>query len=237
MYKYRQIYSDIKKNILTNHYRAGALLPTQEFFSKKYDVSRITLKKALELLEKEGLIFSKQGSGTYVRKQIGDPSDELLPLDLPIGTTHTHRDQEIKSKILHFSARLPNEEEQINLSINSNEPVYEYKRVRIINNKIYSFEHTIMPVSIVALDEKVLSSSVYDYLGREVQLQLTDARRVIFAEKANKEISNALKIEENDPVLTIEQVAYDQNGHAFEFSKSSFQYNKTKFVLDIHLKK
>ena len=44
LYKYREIYSDIKRDILTNHYRAGTLLPTQEFFAEKYDVIRITLK-------------------------------------------------------------------------------------------------------------------------------------------------------------------------------------------------
>lgn len=236
MYKYRKIYSEIKKNILTNHYRAGTLLPTQEYFSEKYNVSRITLKRALELLENEGLIYSKQGSGTYVRKQIENPSEEMLPLDLPIGTTFSHRDQKIKSKILHFSARLPTEKEQANLFIESNSPVYEYKRVRIVNDKIYSFEHTVMPVSIAPLNEEILSSSVYGYLGEEIQIQLTDARRIIYAEKANEEISSALKIEKNDPILTIEQVGYDQNGNAFEFSKSAFKSNKSKFVLDIQLK-
>ena len=44
LYKYREIYADIKRDILTNHYRAGTLLPTQEFFAEKYNVSRITLK-------------------------------------------------------------------------------------------------------------------------------------------------------------------------------------------------
>lgn len=105
MYKYYEIYSDIKRNILTNHYRAGTLLPTQEFFSEKYGVSRITLKKALNLLEDDGLIFSKQGSGTYVRSKIENSNSEILPLDLPIGVTYSHRDQKISSKILSFDAR------------------------------------------------------------------------------------------------------------------------------------
>ena len=93
-----------------------------------------------------------------------------------------------------------------------------------------------MPVSIAPLNEEILSSSVYGYLGEEIQIQLTDARRIVYAEKANEEISSALKIEKNDPILTIEQVGYDQNGNAFEFSKSAFKSNKSKFVLDIQLK-
>lgn len=235
MYKYREIYSDIKRDILTNHYRAGTLLPTQEYFAEKYDVSRITLKKALNLLENDGLVFSKQGSGTYIRPQIDNSDSELLPLDLPVGVTYSHRDQKISSQTLSFDARLPLADEQQNLNITASDPVYEFKRVRSINDQIYSLEHVIMPTQVAPLNEEILQGSVYDYLGHVAKLQLTDARRIIYADQANAEISAALKIEEGFPILVIEQIAYDQKGTAFEFSKSYFISNKSKFSLDIHL--
>ncbi|NHI99911.1 GntR family transcriptional regulator [Lactococcus garvieae] len=236
MYKYREIYADIKRDILTNHYRAGTLLPTQEFFAEKYNVSRITLKKSLTLLENEGLIFSKQGSGTYIRPRV-EETTELLPLDLPIGVTYSHRDQEIKSKILFFDARLPSTEEQKHLLLNKTDPVYEFKRLRILNGKAYSFEHVVMPSYIAPITEEILEGSVYDYLGQEAKLQLVDAKRVIYADQATEEVSTNLEIDYKSPVLVIEQTAYDQKGHAFEFSKSYFISNQTKFALDIHLKK
>ncbi|WP_125763956.1 GntR family transcriptional regulator [Companilactobacillus hulinensis] len=233
MYRYREIYSDIKKNILTNHYRAGTPLPTQEVLSEKYDVSRLTLKKALNLLLDEGLVFSKQGSGTYVRKQIEQSDDELLPLDLPIGVTYSHRDQKITSKVIDFGARLPDENEQKNLGIKSNEPVYEIKRSRFVNGEHYSYEHTVMPTDIVPLDEKVIAGSIYDYLG-DHKIRLTDARRIVFADSADDETSHALDIENGDAVLCIEQVGYDQSGRPFEYSISKFKNEKSKFVLDVH---
>ncbi|MDN6626062.1 MAG: GntR family transcriptional regulator [Pisciglobus halotolerans] len=234
MYRYREIYSDIKRNILTNHYRAGTLLPTQEVLSAKYEVFRITLKKALNLLEDEGLVYSKRGSGTYIRSRKENASEELLPLDLPVGVTYTHRDQKITSNILHFNARLPTEEEKTDLSIGSNEPVYEFKRVRTLNDNIYSYEHAVMPVSIASLNEEILKGSVYDYLGSYAKLRLTDSRRVVYAKEADNEISNALNIKIGSPVLVIEQVAYDQTGRAFESSKSYFIGTQSKFVLDTH---
>lgn len=236
LYKYREIYTDIKKDILTNHYRAGTLLPTQEYFSEKYQVSRITLKRSLNLLENDGLIYSKQGAGTFVRPQIDNQINELLPLDLPIGVTYSHRDQNITSEILFFDARLPSKEEQQHLAISASEPVYEFKRVRKINRKNYSFEHVVMPVHIAPLDETILKGSVYDYLGQKMNIQLLDARRVIYADSASEDISNILKVKENSPILVIEQVGYDQKGRSFEFSKSYFISNNSKFVLDVHLK-
>ncbi|CAM2910371.1 GntR family transcriptional regulator [Dellaglioa algida] len=237
MYRYREIYSDIKRDILTNHYRAGSLLPTQEILTEKYEVSRLTLKKSLNLLIDEGLVYSKQGSGTYVRPRMDTQSTEMLPLDLPIGVTYSHRDQKITSRLLYFNARLPTELERKNLQILSNDPVYEIKRIRLINNQVYSFEHSVMPVSVAPINEKILSGSVYDYLGSYAKIQLTDARRVVYAEPASEETSQALEVDMNSPIFVIDQIAYDQKGRAFEYSTSRFVSNHNKFVLDVHLSK
>lgn len=232
---YREIYAEIKQGILTNHYRAGSQLPPQEELADQFKVSRITLKKALNLLQNEGLIYTQQGAGTFIRPQVDFGKSELLPIDYPVGVTYSHRDSRISSKILYFDARLPLQKEQKNLNISPDSPVYEFKRVRMINDKIYSFEHTIMPVYIAAINKKILKNSVYDYLGKVAKLQLTDARRIIYAERSDKEIAEALGIEKNDPVLVIEQTAYDQKGRAFEFSNSYFKSSQSKFVLDLHV--
>ncbi len=117
MYLYSEIYSDIKKDILTNHYRAGKPLPTQEVLARTYHTSRLTIKKALRMLQDEGLIYTKQGSGSFVRAQAPDDDKELLPLDAPIGVTYSHRDQKITSKLLYFDARLPSATEQKTLPL------------------------------------------------------------------------------------------------------------------------
>ncbi|VDG19768.1 GntR family transcriptional regulator [Lactiplantibacillus mudanjiangensis] len=233
MYRYKEIYSDIKRDILRNHYRAGTPMPTQEALADKYKVSRLTLRKSLKMLSDEGLIHSQQGSGTIVRSQMADHLGELLPLDLPIGTTYTHRDQAITSKVLFFGARLPNETEQKNLRIEANEPVYEIKRARYRNGKNYSYEHTIMPTRILPLDEEILAGSIYDHLG-EKNVFMTDARRVVYAEGADSESGSALAVKPGTPLLVIEQIAYDQKGSAFEYSTSRFVEDHSKFVLDVH---
>lgn len=233
MYKYREVYTDIKNNILTNHYRAGSLMPTQEELAEKYSISRLTLRKVLQMLGDEGLVYSKQGAGTFVRPRMADSPDEILPLNSPIGVTYSHRSQEISSKVLHFDARLPTALEQKNLNIEANEPVYEIKRVRYLNGKHYSFEHTIMPTRIAPLDEKILHKSIYDYLGSK-NIMMTDARRVVYAEAADAETSQAMGVDLNCPMLVIEQTAYDQKGRAFEYSVSQFIKDHSKFVFDVH---
>lgn len=233
MYRYQEIYRELKSNILNNLYPEGHLLPSQEELAKKYNVSRLTIKKSLTKLIEEGLIDSRPGIGTTIRYRLQNKSDEILPLDAPIGATYSHRLQDVKSKILSFSARLPSEHEQKNLNLNSTDAVYEIKRVRLINNNKYSFEYTIMPASI-KLDAQILEGSIYDYLGKEYGIKLTDARRVIYAQSADQESSKALSINIGEALLVIEQTAYDQNGKAFEFSTSKFANDYSKFAIDVH---
>ncbi|MDN6161294.1 MAG: GntR family transcriptional regulator [Atopostipes sp.] len=236
-YKYKEIYSDIKRNILTNHYRAGKLLPTQKELASQYDVSRATINKSLKLLERERLIYSVRGSGTFVRQSIHENSAEFLPLDYPVGVTYSHRDQKIESKVLLFDIAFPNKKVKKKLLLEKNQPVYEFKRLRYLNDKIHSFEHAFMPISVTTLDEEVLKGSVYDHLGVEEKIQLTDAHRVVYASEANEEISEVFQTKIGKSILVIEQTAYDQTGNVFEYSTSYFPSDRAKFGLDIHLDK
>lgn len=59
----------LKSEINGNSWHVGDLLPSSEL-AVRYNVSRNTLRKALSLLEGEGIIHRKHGSGTYIQKRI-----------------------------------------------------------------------------------------------------------------------------------------------------------------------
>lgn len=63
---YKIIYSDLKKSILNSTYPIGSQIPTDKELTEIYEVSTITIKKAMELLKKDGLISRKPRKGTLV---------------------------------------------------------------------------------------------------------------------------------------------------------------------------
>lgn len=63
---YEKIYNDILDGIQTKRYPVGSLLPSESELSRAYNVSRITSKKALEMLAARNLIVRKPGKGSYV---------------------------------------------------------------------------------------------------------------------------------------------------------------------------
>lgn len=77
-----QLYLNLKEEILLGVHAPGTKLPNLEELHKKYDLSHGTVRRALDLLEKEGLIFKRQGSGTFVRNNIGP--------DMLIGTSTSY---------------------------------------------------------------------------------------------------------------------------------------------------
>lgn len=64
--QYSQVADQLRRDILGGHYESGARLAAERDLCSHYDVSRITIRQALSLLEDEQLLIRRQGSGTYV---------------------------------------------------------------------------------------------------------------------------------------------------------------------------
>ena len=67
MNKYEIIAVDIREDILNGIYKPNERLPFEKEICDKYDVSKMTVKKALDLLVSEGLIVKRRGSGTFIK--------------------------------------------------------------------------------------------------------------------------------------------------------------------------
>lgn len=65
---YQQVANDLHEAIVNDVYHVGARVPTETELSRLYDVSRITIRKAIEMLVEEGLLVKRQGKGTFVQE-------------------------------------------------------------------------------------------------------------------------------------------------------------------------
>ncbi|XXL51530.1 GntR family transcriptional regulator [Mammaliicoccus lentus] len=67
--KYLIVYDDLKELITKGKYSVGDLLPAEPFLQEKYNVSRVTIRHAIQLLEEDGYIKRIHGTGTIVLSQ------------------------------------------------------------------------------------------------------------------------------------------------------------------------
>ncbi len=72
---YQKIYNDLLQGIQNKTYPSGSRLPSEKELAEQYDVSRITSKKALEMLADQGRIARMPGKGSFVLDDKGDVSE------------------------------------------------------------------------------------------------------------------------------------------------------------------
>lgn len=237
MYKYQDISQQLRKKFTGGEYQPGDLLPDQETLAQEFNTTRMTVRKAIQLLIVEGVVYTKRGAGTFLRKDFNteDKHDMESSVDRPVGTTLTYAGRKVTSKVLSLDARLPTEAEQNSLIIGPDEPVYVIRRVRYVDGLVYAYEHTIMPTKISTITREILEGSVYKHLADEAHVHIAGSHRRIHAIKATQDDVEAMGCELNDPVLVINQVSYTEEGEPFEVSEEHFPYETSSVVADVEL--
>lgn len=233
--KYEEIANILRDRIAEGVYPVDSLLPTQTELAKEFDASRMTIKKAVELLIIEGLVYSKQGNGTKVlNSSFWDKRESQVRLNNFNGLSKDlEKDgRKLSSQVIRFAVAFPSQEVAERLQMDTNSPVYEIIRLRLLDGKPYVLEHTFMPCELVpSLSEEVLLSSVYHYLLQTLHLKFAGSYRNITAERSDAFDQQYLDCSEYDPVLQVEQVVYLENGRPIEYSRSRNRYDTKGYSL------
>lgn len=223
--KYEIIANDIRNKIRRNHFKKDQPLPNQDELTKKYNTSRVTIQRALNILKIEGLIYTKIGVGTFVQRDY----DPFYIEGLKYGgfTDNYSRIGNVNSKIISYDVRSPEEAEKKLLELKDNQMVHDIVRVRYLDGEPLVLEYTIMPVSIIpGLNKEILENSIYSYITNELGLKLGSATRNFTADKSDAYDHKYLECDIHDPVLEVEQVVFLDNGKPFEYSQVRYPYNK-----------
>lgn len=235
MAKYEEIASVLRDRIADGVYGEDSMLPTQAELAKEFGASRMTVKKAIEILIIEGLIYSKQGIGTKVlNSSFWNKRDSKVRLNNFNGLSSDLADdsRKITSQVIEFSVEFPSKEIAECLQVEESSPVYKIIRLRLLDGSPYVIEHTYMPCDLVpSLDEKVLLASVYDYLLHKLNLKFAGGYRNITAERPDNYDRQYLNCSASDPVLQVEQVVYLGNGRPIEYSRIRNRFDTKGYSL------
>ena len=243
MLKYQSIASDIQRSIEAGALKPNAKLPTVVELCEAYGVSKITIKRAIDLLSDRGLISSRRGSGTYVKnttellEQTGlEPIDAMddsgvdsfafSQSDRAAGFTEKHASlgKKISSVIYDFSIVNPPEDVARHLNIHPEDFTYHHCRVRCLDDEPMVIEYTYMPLDLIpGLKRSQLYLSVYDYIQNALGLKISSFHRIFRAVPASAEEAKRLQTAPGIPMLEIAQVGFLDDGTPFEYSVSRYE--------------
>ncbi|CAM4308331.1 MULTISPECIES: GntR family transcriptional regulator [Listeria] len=229
--KYSFIAEELKKRIFANEYPLDKPIPDEMTLAKEFDCSRMTMKKALEVLVLEGLLYRKRGHGTFIIKSALDMDRLNIHSQEVNGFTKLLEGRDVESKIVHFQVTFPDEYVAERLNIDLETPIYDIVRARLVDGEPYVLEYTSMPVALIpGVTQQVLEHSIYSYIREELNLKIASSYKQIRADKPTEMDFQYLDCENTDPVIEVEQTVYLNNGMAFEYSKSRHRYDKFVFT-------
>lgn len=209
---YMKFSETIQRLVQTGELAGGHFLPSEREFVQALGISRITVRKALELLESQNIVIRNRGYGTYINDQ----------LEYHLSVAQGFSDQvALKGKKpgSHWleKARIPCEPdiaERLNISAGS--PVFILKRVRDIDGEPVSIEESYVPASLID-DVEHIGVSLYAYFqSQNIVLQRT--RSWVSAQTPSQEFMTNIKTPVSLPVLVVKELAFDNTGKPVEYS-------------------
>lgn len=225
---YMKIHDEIKEKIEKGIWKVGDRLPSERELSQNYQVSRMTLRQAIQTLAEEGFLERKMGSGTYVaakkvqEKMQGTTSfTEIMRSQGKIPSNRT-----ISFQVKEASAF---EKEQLQLNI---EKVVRMERIRYADDVPICFEVTTIPAFLVnGVPQKEVTHSYYKVLENQ-GYQVKHAKQVITAVLANEAQAKYLGIKKGDALLQLGQISYLKDDTPCEYVQSLYVGNRFEFYLE-----
>lgn len=232
-------YLDIKEELIEQiqegKYATNEALPSERVLSMEFGVSRMTARKAVDQLEKEGYVERIARKGTFVRSKKLIRNAELS------GFGDALRNQglseimsvELKKELVEANHFLADK-----LKIKVGDPVYILTRLRCADGKPYAIEITHIPLNRFPGINKIDFSinSLFGTMRDDYKIKATTAERLISVTLCNSFIAKHMQLREKDPIFVLNSVAYDAQKIPMEYLISYNPIDRTSFYYELELK-
>lgn len=234
------LYSQLKDRIISainnDELKYGEKIPTEIEIMEQYNVSRITVRRAIEELVEEGYLIKKQGKGTFVIKnKIERKLTYSYKNTQPISFTKELELNNIipSAQVIDLKIIDPIEEFNKMLNINLNDKLIYMKRLRLANNiptaiEINYFSYTYFE----ELLNKNLTGSLYKILEEDFKVfPNKNLKLELEVVKANDEQSKLLNIPISELLFLFFGITADNNNNPIHIAKRYLIASKYKFSL------
>ena len=209
-------------------------LPSEADLCELFSVNRGTIRHALDMLEREGLIYREKGRGTFVRRRRVE-----LDLSYLCSTTDDlkNRGWEPGTEVISINQVIPRSHIRTSLNLAENEKVWEVQRLRFANEEPISLQRAFLPVKKMPdLIKRDLTKSLFRLWQDAYHIQIRDAEQTIRTRIATSEEAELLQTSECDPIFEITRITYDTNNIPFEYLISIWRGDRYDFYLRLTIR-
>ncbi|MBS9339143.1 GntR family transcriptional regulator [Fructobacillus sp. M2-14] len=229
--KYVAVQADIKSKIYQGAY-PDLKLPDERTMAEDYDVSRSSIKRALNVLVQQGIIFKKRGSGTFVNPLYLKNQAIFQHEGSNLGVSDSFRinGQAPSIELLDFRVIQANPEQQSALFLNDGDFVYEIKRLRKLDGVPFMIEYGYVPIALLpGLKKGDVTQSIYGYVEKEKQRKVTRSFMTVMCAPSNDEEQKLLQLKETEPVGIMEGIFFMDDGTPLEYANMRLHYEYLRY--------
>ncbi len=211
---YEQLADRLRDDLLSQH-AAGRQLPTEGALVKAYSVSRVTVRRAMDILVSEGALVRRQGKGTFVARpkpRIVHAIDRLAPF----ADTFTRAGRETDARLIEFAwvddPELPESARDWEL------PVLSYTRAFASDDMTHAVTREYLPRNIA---EGVTRADVermptYDLLQKKLGISIASADFRVSTRPTSAQLARILDVSPSTFLLVLERTFRDGDGRVIE---------------------
>jgi len=231
---YIEVKNSIKKYITDNQLKKNAILPSEKTFQEMFNISKITLRRALDELKKEYFIYSIKGKGVF----FNDPfsiNHDFFKLS-SFSEAMIQHNKKITSKIIEFSIiTVPFEiKEKFQNQLNDDDKIYKISRIRLGDDIPLLFETTYMPVKIFPhLSYQKIQDSKYSYIENELQFKILKNTQEVQPTLCDEKIAEFLNINNKTPILKVLSTGFFNNDNQDIFEYSIVYFNPLNYQFSL----
>jgi GntR family transcriptional regulator len=232
--KHQILFTEIQNKILSGEWTNNTILPTENDLCGLYSVSRITVRRSMDDLERIGLIERIQGKGSIVRHKILNTEEEQIGFSQHLRNMGiVVKTQLLKKEVIQSSMDI---RLKLRLSVKTNEKVWHFSRLRLIKGKPVAFMDTFISFELGnRMQAYNLEKESFYYLYKEILgRKILRADSTVTAVIPSHEICELLHVEYNSAHLLHKTIGYLENDEPVELCHSVFNANLYEFAVNIN---
>ncbi|MEJ2735323.1 MAG: GntR family transcriptional regulator [Anaerolineae bacterium] len=205
-------------------YQPGERLPSENELAAQLGISRPTLREALLNLEQDGIVIRRHGVGTFVAPGYEHRLESGLEHLESVLESAARQGLSIQCHDLHVRDDPATRKLADKLQIEPGTPLLRVDRVLVTDGTpvAYMDDYTLGTILSSADIDDTFNGSVLDLLRQKPDLQVVQVQADIVALNADASLAKKLKVKPGQAVLLLEELLFDQDGKAIEFSRNYF---------------
>lgn len=224
---YEKLAEALRVSISSGRFRIGQTIPAERELAEQLGISRVTVRRAIEMLVSEGLLTVRRGAGAYVSPRIQQPLSHFVGFSEDM----KRRGYIPGSRWLSREIGLPRPDDLVALALQSTDAVVRAVRVRTADGEPLAIESAVVKAAFVG-GVANFGDSLYAAIGRH-GIRPARALQRLRARLVTPEEAGLLNISKGEAVLAIERRSFTQEGLPVEFTQSVYRGDLYDYVAEL----